>query len=129
MADICCRGGRHDTHEPAAEAKPIAIFFVSLPSRATTDKALQQGAAAARGVVGADGRDALEHGRVRVREEDVQRVRRQVGQVLARELLERAHERLRLAVGLDRVAVRLELVGAGARGERDLQEGEGEGEG
>ena len=78
-------------------------------------------------MVGADGRDAREHGRVRVREEDVQRVRRQVGQVLARELLERADERLGLAVGLDREAVRLELVGAGARGERDLQEGWGEG--
>ena len=43
--------------------------------------------------------------------------------VLARELLERADERLGLAVGLDGVAVRLELVGTRARGERDLQGG------
>ena len=50
---------------------------------------LQQGAAAACGVVRTDGSDAREHGGVRVGEEDVKRVRREVGEVLARELLER----------------------------------------
>ena len=69
-------------------------------NRAThrTDLTLQQGAAAARGVVVADGGDACEHRRVRVGEEDVQWVRREVGEVLARELLERAW--LGLGVGL-----------------------------
>ena len=69
-------------------------------NRAThrTGLTLQQGAAAARGVVVADGGDSCEHRRVRVGEEDVQWVRREVSEVLTRELLERAW--LGLGVGL-----------------------------
>ena len=69
------------------------------PTAQRTHRPLQQGAAAACGVVRADGGDAREHGWVGVGEEDVQRVRRQVGEVLARELLERAWLGLGLGLG------------------------------
>ena len=92
----------------------------SQPRNAPLWWSLQQGAAAARGVVVADGGDACEHRRVRVGEEDVQWVRREVSEVLTRELLERTHECLGLAVGLHRVTVGLELVGTGARGQHHL---------
>mmetsp|Transcript_32209 Transcript_32209/g.80221 ORF Transcript_32209/g.80221 Transcript_32209/m.80221 type:complete len:354 (+) Transcript_32209:389-1450(+) len=71
----------------------------------------------------ADGGDPLDYRRVRVVEEDVQRVRREVGQVLSRQLLEARDECLWLLVRLDGVPVRLELVRARPRGENDLQEG------
>ena len=71
----------------------------SQPRNAPHWWSLQQGAAAARGVVVADGGDACEHGRVRVGEEDVQWVRREVGEILTRELLERAWLGLGLGFG------------------------------
>ena len=82
-----------------------------------------RGGAAHLGEVLSDGVDAREDGRVGVVEEDVERVRRQVGEVVLRELLEARDERLWLLVRVDRVAVGLVLVGARAARESDLEEG------
>jgi len=63
---------------------------------------------------------SLEQRRVRVREEDKERVGRQVGEVVLREALERGDKRLGLPMRVDGVAVGFVLVGSHARCEGDL---------
>ena len=66
--------------------------------------------------------DALEHRWMAVGEEDVQPVRREVCEIVLGELLEGRDERLGVLVGLQRVGVGLELVGARAHRQHDLHE-------
>src|SRR5215831_9629791 len=65
--------------------------------------------------------EPLEHGRMRVVEHDVERMRRRVGEAVACERYERAGERRARAGRLDREAVRFALVPSRPSVHRDSQ--------